>query len=288
MHSKRFVDNENIIYSMIKLILFFCYLQLINSLHYPEFSEVVRLPLLIYDYNKKFTHNSIANYINSGKDEIELLNEIADYAPNGKMIAFFKNKTTDLQSGITVSDNKKRICVVFRGSESFRDWRYNLMIRKKQVSGDIYLHEGFYKHLVNDYEKITTTLKKVMKRKKGYEIIITGHSLGGALSTIYGYFLSKEISQNITIISFASPRVGNQGFKNAFNAQNNIKHYRITNKRDIVPAIPMFRYKHVGEHLHLNEKGKMERGKISTLYNSWRVSDHDIYEYYKVLHNIEN
>ena len=60
-------------------------------------------------------------------------------------------------------------------------------------------------------------------------------------------FLSHEISQQVTIVSFASPRVGNNGWKKSFDAKENLHHYRITNCNDIVTAFPNILYRHVGE-----------------------------------------
>ena len=72
-------------------------------------------------------------------------------------------------------------------------------------------------------------------------IVLTGHSLGGALTT----FTAADIVQlavppaagNLLIYSIASPRVGNADFAAAFNAKvaNN---FRIYNIRDYVPTLP--------------------------------------------------
>ena len=102
--------------------------------------------------------------------------------------------------------------------------------------------------------------------------------------------LSNEIKQNITVVSFASPRVGNYDWKKTFDAKSNLDHYRITNNNDIVTAFPSILYYHVGNNIRLERNNT-----ASFLYNysySWwdysifkcySPSDHFCEEYYKYL-----
>ena len=70
------------------------------------------------------------------------------------------------------------------------------------------------------------------------------------------------IPKPVTIVSFASPYVGNKEYRRAFQLAEQkglVRHLRVTNRRDAVPlapmmAIPQFRlYKHVGLALKLYE-----------------------------------
>ena len=45
---------------------------------------------------------------------------------HGKIVEFINDPETDLQAAITLSETKKTITVVFRGSESRSDWFYDL------------------------------------------------------------------------------------------------------------------------------------------------------------------
>jgi Lipase (class 3) len=77
-------------------------------------------------------------------------------------------------------------------------------------------------------------------------IVVAGHSLGAALATYYAAenALVHKI-QNPGLWTFASPKVGDQGFVDAFNRLG-LTSWRIVNKQDIVPHLPpgLF-YKHV-------------------------------------------
>ena len=269
--------------------------------------ELIGLTMLIYDYVKKFKLNqseTIETFVSSQTDEElgeytearqEVLNSMKSYAPHGTVEYFIDDKVTDLQVGITKSETNKRICVVFRGSESRSDWYYDLMISKRKLNNDIYVHSGFYSqlHINNNFEKITEHVKTLIEEYPEYSLYITGHSLGAALATLYGYELSKLLNHNIVVVSFASPRVGNKGFKLDFNSQENLSHYRITNNRDIITASPMFRYHHVGRNICLYDNAfdifndyDYSWWKYS-LFNCWSVGDHNIDLYYERLKKIK-
>lgn len=72
-------------------------------------------------------------------------------------------------------------------------------------------------------------------------ITLTGHSLGGALTTYTAADIAllptPPAASNLQIYSIASPRVGDQTFVNAFNKAV-INNFRIYNIRDYVPTLP--------------------------------------------------
>lgn len=275
-----------------------------------EILDIIGLPMLVYDYVKKFRldeNETLEGFISSidNKSDIEslsslrneALNHLKDNSPNGQVVEFIDDPDTDLQVGITLSETQKRISVVFRGSESRSDWYYDLMISKRKIEDNVYVHNGFYQqlHVNNNYEKIKQSIEKVLESedKKDYEVLVTGHSLGAALATLFGYLYSRETSRQIKIISFASPRIGNAGFKTSFDNQENLTHYRITNNRDIITASPMINYKHVGINIHLTSSGKVQiypsynynTWYMFSLFRCWSVADHSIDLYYERLKN---
>ncbi|MGH9574883.1 MAG: lipase family protein [Candidatus Acidiferrales bacterium] len=68
--------------------------------------------------------------------------------------------------------------------------------------------------------------------------IVTGHSLGAALGTLFVMENSSKGKFDITTLcTFASPRVGNLEFVQTFNKLS-IDSWRIANTRDLVPKLP--------------------------------------------------
>ena len=282
----------------------------IPSLAHSDAVDLLRLTMLVYNYGKDFSlknDKDIETFIghmgDSDKENPlselnetrqEAFTEIAKKSPHGKIVKFISDEDTDLQVGITISETNKRICVIFRGSESKSDWYYDLQFYKHQLEDDIYVHKGFYKQLYenNNYDNITNVVVDLLKQKQyyDYDVYITGHSLGAALSTLYGYQLSKNIHQEIVVASFASPRVGNAAFRTDFDDRKNLTHYRFSNNRDIVTAAPMINYQHVGQNIQLFEDSYSFFPNYN--YNSWfsfslfscfSASDHDCDLYYNRL-----
>lgn len=268
--------------------------------------DLLRITLLVYNYGEEFKvinkDETIEQFINRASDKIEnldiseerkkILLNLKTTACSGKVCKFISNKETDVQTGITINDKDKRICVVFRGSESLYDWYYDLNIFKHTLSDNIKVHKGFYTQLTNNgvCDSLIEEVKNKLKEYPNYEIFITGHSLGAALSTLFGYILSHDIDELVTVVSFASPRVGNKYWKNAFEKKKNLMHYRVTNNKDIVTAFPTFRYRHVGTNIRVTDTN------VETFFNyqdnswydfsifrCWRISDHSGDLYYNNL-----
>ncbi|KUI53627.1 Lipase [Cytospora mali] len=93
-----------------------------------------------------------------------------------------------------------------------------------------------------------------------YDIIVTGHSLGGAVASILGAYL-REMFLKVDIYTFGSPRIGNAALvKYVYNQPG--KTYRITHYNDVVPRLPPmfwpFCYRHTAPEYWL-EGGPEER-----------------------------
>ena len=315
---------------MFKCIRFFCFVNLkrmstpllnpapylkgefTNVINHDTVKDLLGLTMLVYDYSKSFSlendetiENFVSKNMDSDDEELDLdvtderkdaLNQLSKTSPKGKVVKFVSDPVTDIQAGITVSETNKRITVIFRGSESKSDWYYDLMVLKKRILkenyDDVYVHSGFYKQLhdTDVYSQLTDTLSELKDANPEYDIYITGHSLGAALSTLFGFEIAHKFEEKINVISFASPRVGNKGFRKAFDEKDNLLHYRITNDRDIVTAGPMILFQHVGKNIALSDSkccifhtyDYNEWWKFS-LFNCWRVSDHNVDLYYERL-----
>ena len=79
--------------------------------------------------------------------------------------------------------------------------------------------------------------------KEGSRLLITGHSLGGNLATVYASYLWQAFKKNnrtgpiINVITFAAPAAGNKAFANDFDKKFPGS-LRVENENDIVPKFP--------------------------------------------------
>ncbi|CAO2830891.1 unnamed protein product [Amaranthus hypochondriacus] len=193
-----------------------------------------------------------------------------------------------------------KIILAFRGTSAFDagDWRTDFDFSWCQVPGLGKTHKGFMTalglenyypnnndQLLGDYtayfpnqidhqqdpEKavayyvIRDTLKQIIANNKRAKLIVTGHSLGGALAILFPAILALHgevelLDKLEAIYTFGQPRVGNAQFgqfmKKSLN-EHNIKYYRIVYNYDIVPEVPLdydkvMTYKHFGISIHLN------------------------------------
>lgn len=90
-------------------------------------------------------------------------------------------------------------------------------------------------------------------------VVVTGHSLGAALATMYA--LDNVVNGkllNPLACTFASPRVGNAAFARAFDGLSTTS-WRIVNAQDIVPNLPpdIFGYRHVARLESISSIGKI-------------------------------
>jgi hypothetical protein len=116
-----------------------------------------------------------------------------------------------------------------------------------------------------------------MEANPEYSLYTTGHSLGGALSTLFAFEVAADdkILKPVTCISIASPKVGNLAFRRAFHfleSKKRIRCLRIANHKDLVTLLPdrgsfslayivccqQSVYRHVGAELKLYANGTYE------------------------------
>lgn len=101
------------------------------------------------------------------------------------------------------------------------------------------------------------------ERRPRRSFVVTGHSLGSALATLF--VMENKLEKNrfdiTTVCTFASPRVGNTEFVNEFN-QLPLTSWRIVNTQDIVPKLPLhlplFDYQHVGTEFTFSSAGMVK------------------------------
>lgn len=116
------------------------------------------------------------------------------------------------------------------------------------------------------------------REKPTKELWITGHSAGGALAQVMAADLTerevefrglwgaqrceslKAPTQYVTgVVTFGSPRLGDQAFAQCFDTALKGRHWRFVNNQDIVAQLPWieFGYRHAGENLYLFDDGKL-------------------------------
>jgi len=80
------------------------------------------------------------------------------------------------------------------------------------------VHRGFLRAIISLLPKIMRWLDGAQAGRVAKPLLLTGHSLGGALATMAAYFLQQRGYPIGAVYTFASPRVGNGAWRDAYNS----------------------------------------------------------------------
>ncbi|CAG5076439.1 Oidioi.mRNA.OKI2018_I69.PAR.g8461.t1.cds [Oikopleura dioica] len=188
-----------------------------------------------------------------GKDDIFLQKEIKtvfkrfecikykffrDEKSSGDAMVFLLN-----ERGIPDRPNEKRktyLVISIAGTHSFRDIIQDLNIFKRKFEDtEARVHAGFYNQFLALKPKIRNRVEVILNETLVDEILITGHSLGGAVAAMFGAYLAAEFeNQNFRVVTFGCPKPGNSDFRELFQ-QRVKKHLRVRVTTDPVTLVPM-------------------------------------------------
>ncbi|CAB4411273.1 unnamed protein product [Rhizophagus irregularis] len=223
-----------------------------------------------YNDDNIYTFEDIEHKIRDmiGKDEKKIKEQIKEFDLNFTSISELNTDDGGSFCGMFWSDKENFIIIAFKGTTptNFAEWLGNLTFQCVDARNYLFgqVHRGFYNYLFpldeesagKNYpcQKIiesinckATTLKNMNGRK--VNLWITGHSLGGALATL---FYARLLNINYTheswelqgAITFASPAVGDINFSTQLAALINDPRnlakplWRIVLNDDIVPKMP--------------------------------------------------
>ncbi|XP_022947717.1 lipase-like [Cucurbita moschata] len=153
-----------------------------------------------------------------------------------------------LQSYVGVAKSLNAIVIAFRGTQenSIQNWIEDLYWKQldQMYPGmpDAMVHHGFYfaYHNTTIRPAIVSAVERTRKFYGNLDIMVTGHSMGGAMAAFCGLDLAVSHNyQNVQVITFGQPRIGNAVFASYY---SNIvpNTFRVTNGNDIVPHLPPF------------------------------------------------
>ncbi|XP_046858557.1 lipase-like [Xenia sp. Carnegie-2017] len=180
-----------------------------------------------------------------------------------------------------VKNTQNVIVVSFQGSDSLQDWFRNIQTLKKSYSGcqDCKIHSGFlksYSPLKDEMLRKVNTLYQEHPKK----ILVTGHSLGGAMATLAAVDLVNA-GYPVNLITFGAPRVGNKEFAQYVDRIVKGINLRVTYKNDIVTVIPNKGYRHAGQELHCIDHNKFHYypANVDLLHARRNLLDHRMKNY---------
>ena len=182
-----------------------------------------------------------------------------------KLVKWIDHKKSDTQGFIATKD--KTIYIVWRGSSSKKDFQNDASVDKVPfIEEGEKVHIGFKSswEAVKDqtYEALDKALKTLGGEDKIDNIIVCGHSLGAAVTTLFAYSIYTIYKSNkIISCTIGSPRVGNKVFKQNFD-KSPIESLRIVHNNDVVTHSPYIGYYHVNHMLRIDSDGNIKKFMI--------------------------
>jgi len=172
--------------------------------------------------------------------------------PNG-----FKDTDITPLGYVALDQNTRTLYMTFRGAETSQDWQFafnfnetyfkqNLFLfpptlgNSSQVScsSDTTVHSGFYALFNQLREEIIQIV--LQNKDKIDRIVVYGHSLGAAIASLTGLYLTIQFSNlEIFVYTFGKPRVGNEAYSKCVERLLNKRFWRIENEEDIIVSLPL-------------------------------------------------
>jgi triacylglycerol lipase len=175
-----------------------------------------------------------------------------------------------------IIQSSTKVIVAFRGTENMQDvlsdldWR---QVKYPYVPAGGQTHRGF----TDLYTRAVRVMLLKHLRKlysPGKRLIITGHSLGGALATLCAPDVTAHTGfKRPWVVTFGSPKVGNPAFVAAFHRTVGDS-LRVVNTSDIVPRFPpsttSLAYRHIRRPLYIRFSAvtAVGRHKIRSYYRA--------------------
>lgn len=184
-----------------------------------------------------------------------------------------ENETAGTLGYTAVDHQRRRIVVAFRGSKNLANWLDNLSFlstayRNPACTGNCTVHRGFYSAYESLQAEVRAAVLELRRAHPKYHLLVSGHSLGGALALLAAADLLtwQPLSINLAaphnqqsdvalpegeapppplppvpllLYTFGAPRVGNAAFA-AWAAQILPvgRQFRLTRGQDPVPHLP--------------------------------------------------
>lgn len=258
-----------------------------------------------YDELQKYAHMCAVVYcLKKGLSE-GIIGEQAEYCPAQSCFyhgvldldiakTFSFTNMMSVGSGFIALDHaSQRITVVFRGTASSYDWVHNFTALPRNYKPMVHtggdfdvvsdktcdgckIHKGFNIFLQSGARPIVNAVLSLKSKYSHYQVVTTGHSLGGALAVLLGVEL-RLLGHETLVVTLGGPKIGNKNFASFVDdlfQTGNVEKFisshhsfdslstgmiRATHRRDIVPFLPPLRYFHQSGFQYYLSNEQMEQ-----------------------------
>lgn len=161
---------------------------------------------------------------------------------------------------VTYDEQTRTLYIVFRGALTSQEWQFAFnfnqqFFTQKQLtftsgssfsagslplpcSPDTLVHSGFLALFNQVQGEVTDVVNEY--NDKVDKVVIYGHSLGAAIASLMGVYLSLTFpDKEIFVYTYGKPRVGNQAYKDCVDRLMDGRFQRMENGDDLIPVLPL-------------------------------------------------
>lgn len=157
------------------------------------------------------------------------------------------------------------IIVAFRGTDAgdLADWKTNL--QHKPTSGPFgRVHSGYLAAVDLLWPRLTASLQRM--RENNQTLLLTGHSMGGALAVVgAAKFAAEGIIPLAGLYTFGQPAVAEAAFETQLASRLGGRYFRFVNSIDMVPGVPVdVAFAPGGQQFFIDRGGRIHTGEVTT------------------------
>ena len=165
------------------------------------------------------------------------------YHPSFTSVNVYHNMSIDSQGFTGYDTNSNTIVVAFRGSANIENWFSDLdftFTTYPVAACNCQVHQGFFDEWLSLSSSVLADVRNLVSQYSGAQILVTGHSLGAAVSILAALDIVNEVtSSGVTVYNFGQPRVGDNSFAAyAAGMLPQGRQFRVTHGYDPVPHVP--------------------------------------------------
>ncbi|KAL1597012.1 hypothetical protein SLS60_008594 [Paraconiothyrium brasiliense] len=161
-------------------------------------------------------------------------------ADTNTLTEFENSAKTDATGFVSTDTTNKLIVIAFRGSKSIDNWVANIDFQMEDVEifcSGCRAHSGFLESWNEVQDGVIKAVQAAQAEFPDFKVVITGHSLGGAMATI-GAAALRRIDIPVDLYTYGSPRSGNEEWATFLSGTDKGENFRVVHKDDVVPTLP--------------------------------------------------
>jgi predicted lipase len=148
--------------------------------------------------------------------------------------------------------------IAVEGTSSAGDWLTNIKFLFRNDD----THRGFKENAMRLVNQLFMREQIDFKT----QLVVCGHSLGGATATVLADMLRQGAGRNVCVITLGSPRPGGRRLRKRL---ADLTHMRYVHSDDVVPLSPLW----LGGYVHTHEAIRLADANGDKWFDG--VSDHD-------------